>query len=167
MSFSDRENLNTRSELRERIIHTACELFTANGIKCIKMDDIASAVGISKRTLYEVFDDKEMLLCECLLKLHREMDEFFEEVVQNSTHVLEVILMGFQRSVENFISTNKNFFEDVMKYSKAYEIVLKRRECDASSTVSFMEKGVEQGIFRDDVNFEILNRAKYINLYNS
>lgn len=86
------------------------------------------------------------------------MDEFFEEVVQNSTHVLEVILMGFQRSVENFISTNKNFFEDVMKYSKAYEIVLKRRECDASSTVSFMEKGVEQGIFRDDVNFEILNR---------
>lgn len=157
MSLSEKENLHNRVELRERIINTAYMLFMSNGIKCIKMDDIASALGISKRTLYEVFDDKEMLLCECVKKKHYEMDIFFEEVLHNSKHVLEVILMGYQRSVENFHETHKNFFLDIMKYPKACDLVLKRRERDASYTVSFMQKGVEQGIFREDINFNIIN----------
>ena len=56
-----------KAELRERIIMTATEAFTLKGIKCITMDDIAAALGISKRTLYEVFADKESLLKECIL----------------------------------------------------------------------------------------------------
>ena len=57
-----------KAELRERIIMTATEAFTLKGIKCITMDDIAAALGISKRTLYEVFADKESLLKECILQ---------------------------------------------------------------------------------------------------
>lgn len=48
----------SRSELRERIIQTAVESFSAHGIKSITMDDIAASLGISKRTLYEVFPTK-------------------------------------------------------------------------------------------------------------
>ena len=48
-----------RLELRERIIDTALKSFATHGIKSITMDDIAAALGISKRTLYEVFSDKE------------------------------------------------------------------------------------------------------------
>ena len=44
-----------RLELRERIIDTALNSFATHGIKSITMDDIAAALGISKRTLYEVF----------------------------------------------------------------------------------------------------------------
>ena len=54
----------SRVELRERIILAAVELFTTNGIKSITMDEIAASLGISKRTLYEVFPDKETLLCD-------------------------------------------------------------------------------------------------------
>ena len=53
--------------IRDRIIATATEAFTTKGIKSITMDDIAAALGISKRTLYEVFVDKESLLKDCLL----------------------------------------------------------------------------------------------------
>ena len=56
-----------RGELRDRIIETASEAFTAHGIKSITMDDIAASLSISKRTLYEVFQDKESLLTECIL----------------------------------------------------------------------------------------------------
>lgn len=49
-----------RVELKDRIIETASEAFTAHGIKSITMDDIAASLGISKRTLYEVFQDKEL-----------------------------------------------------------------------------------------------------------
>ena len=53
------KHLTPRPELRERIIETAVKAFAAQGIKSITMDDIATSLGISKRTLYEVFPDKE------------------------------------------------------------------------------------------------------------
>ena len=66
MNFKEREmseytkHLVPRPELRERIIDIAVEAFSAHGIKSITMDDIATSLGISKRTLYEVFSDKEL-----------------------------------------------------------------------------------------------------------
>ena len=54
-------------ELRNRIIDKAAVLFTRHGIKSVTMDYIASQMGISKRTLYENFKDKDQLLLECIL----------------------------------------------------------------------------------------------------
>ena len=62
----------SRLELRERIVDTALQSFVTHGIKSITMDDIAAALGISKRTLYEVFADKETLLMECLRRAQDE-----------------------------------------------------------------------------------------------
>ena len=48
-----------RQELKEKILITAVELFHKNGIKSVKMDDIANELKISKRTLYEIYSNKE------------------------------------------------------------------------------------------------------------
>lgn len=151
------KNPNSRPELRERIVETAVESFTKHGIKCITMDDIATSLGISKRTLYEVFSDKEALLEECILKKQKESDAFLKEVLANSKNVLEVLLKGYQHSIEAFHATNKNFFEDIKKYPKAYELLTRRRDQDSEETVNFFKEGVSQGIFRDDVNFAIVS----------
>ena len=96
------KHLVPRPELRERIIDTAVEAFSAHGIKSITMDDIATSLGISKRTLYEVFSDKETLLEECILKGQKEGDEFLKNVLATSGNVLEVLLKFYQRSIEQF-----------------------------------------------------------------
>ena len=86
----------SRVELRERIILAAVELFTTNGIKSITMDEIAASLGISKRTLYEVFPDKETLLEECILKSQKDGDIFVKGVIETSSNVLEVLLRCYQ-----------------------------------------------------------------------
>ena len=53
-------------ELKERIVDTALRLFTDLGIKSVRMDDIASVCGISKRTLYEQFTDREHLVRQAI-----------------------------------------------------------------------------------------------------
>lgn len=146
-----------RADLKERIIVTATEAFTTNGIKSITMDDIANRVGISKRTLYEVFEDKESLLRDCILKVQTDRDRYLQEVYEQSHNVLEVILVVFQKSIEVFHSTNKRFFEDMKKYPKIYEMMKNRRDSDSEKTMSFFKSGVEQGIFRPDINFAIVN----------
>lgn len=145
----------SRVELRERIILAAVELFTTNGIKSITMDEIAASLGISKRTLYEVFPDKETLLEECILKSQKDGDIFVKGVIETSSNVLEVLLRCYQWSIERFHATNKKFFEDIKKYPKAYQLMKNNR--NPEDTVNFFKEGVKQGIFRDDVNFAIIN----------
>ena len=151
------KDVSQRTELKSRIIQKATEAFTAKGIKCITMDDIATALGISKRTLYEVFVDKETLLKECILAGERERDRYLRDLYGRSTNVLEVILVAFQKSIEVFHRTNKRFFEDLKKYPKVYAIMQQRRNSDSEKTVSFFKRGIEQGIFRADINFSIVN----------
>ena len=70
--MEDKKRPAPRQELRERIVATAMMAFTAHGIRSIRMDDIATQMGISKRTLYEIFADKETLLKECIQVINRE-----------------------------------------------------------------------------------------------
>ena len=151
------KDASQRAELRERIVVTATEAFTSKGIKSITMDDIAAALGISKRTLYEVFSDKESLLKECILKAQADRDKYLQQIFEESHNVLEVILAVFQKSIEVFHKTNKRFFEDIKKYPKVYEMMRARQDSDSEKTMSFFKVGVDQGIFRSDVNFAIVN----------
>ena len=125
------KDASQRVELRERIITAATEAFTSKGIKSITMDDIAAALGISKRTLYEVFSDKESLLKECILKAQADRDKYLQKVFEQSHNVLEVILAVFQKSIEMFHQTNKRFFEDIKKYPKVYEMMKNRQDSDS------------------------------------
>ena len=129
------------------------DIYAMNG----RPKQITVSLGISKRTLYEVFSDKETLLEECILKGQKEGDEFLRNVLATSENVLEVLLKCYQRSIEQFHATNKKFFEDIKKYPKAYELMTSRHNQDSEETVNFFKEGVKQGIFRDDVNFAIIN----------
>lgn len=151
------KHLGVRLELRERVIVTARESFSTYGIKSITMDDIAASLGISKRTLYEVFPDKETLLEECIIKGQEEAEEFVKGVLITSSNVLEVLLKCYLRSIEKFHSTNKKFFEDIKKYPRAYELLKNDNNRSSEDTINFFKQGVKQGIFREDVNFAIVS----------
>lgn len=151
------KDASQRAELKERIIMKATEAFKKDGIKSITMDDVAAALGISKRTLYEVFADKETLLRDCILHIQKERDSYVEQIMEKSTNVLEVILAVFLKSIEVFHTTNKRFFEDIKKYPKIYAMMQDSRNNDSEHTISFFKSGVDQGIFRSDVNFAIVN----------
>ena len=61
-----RYNTSYRRSLKQKILTTAASLFAKHGIKAVKMDDISNELSISKRTLYEIYDNKELLLFECV-----------------------------------------------------------------------------------------------------
>ncbi|MDL2305870.1 TetR/AcrR family transcriptional regulator [Bacteroides sp. OttesenSCG-928-D19] len=146
-----------KDDLRERIIFTALDAFQKNGIKSITMDDVAALLKISKRTLYEVFQDKETLLKECLLHHQKLGHKALADLVNNASNVLEVILKCYQGSIDMYQKINKRFFEDIKKYPKVHDILLQNKEKDNKVVIDFMKKGVDQGLFRKDINFEIIH----------
>ena len=61
--------------LKDRIVAQSTNLFVRNGVKSVRMDDIASRLGVSKRTIYELFGDRESLIVECVRHFYASQDE--------------------------------------------------------------------------------------------
>ena len=54
---------------REKVVEHVSQMIMALGVKSVRMDDVAGSLGMSKRTLYEMFGDKEELLYQCMVHL--------------------------------------------------------------------------------------------------
>lgn len=105
------------------------------------MDDIAADLSISKRTLYELFHDKEDLLLD-VMRLHREeMKKSMEEIASKAENVLEVILRFYQKSVQDFQNTNRKFFEDMEKYPRVVAYIAESRKENLDAAMEFYQRG--------------------------
>jgi AcrR family transcriptional regulator len=151
------KDASPQMELKEKIIVTALAAFKKSGIKGITMDDIAAQLKISKRTLYEIFEDKETLLRECVLYHLCTSKKMLEDIIANSNNVLEVILKCYRKSVDALRDIDRRFVEEIKKYPGVHEIMLNHRKQDNDVVVDFLKKGVVQGFFRDDINYEIIH----------
>ena len=112
---------NTKKEIHNLIVETAHTLFIERGIKDVKMDDIAAELSISKRTIYELFNDKEQLLREVLRLQYEKMQERGKEVIRNSSDILEIILKLYNLHFKLLKKVNSKFFSELNKYEKKYQ----------------------------------------------
>lgn len=145
-----------RQSLKDRILETAMSLFAENGIRAVKMDDIANLLSISKRTLYEVYEDKEHLLFEGVKKYHKLRNEKMRRIAAESDNVMDIILKMYKMSIEEFRQTNPMFYSDLEKYPEILKYFNDERQESMSQSLNFMHRGVAEGYFRDDVNFKLI-----------
>lgn len=101
---------------REQILRNTSALFLERGCKSLTMDDVASANGMSKRTLYEMFHDKAGLLRECILLMHKDNMTRSEEELAKSGNVLEWFMRSLENKDEKRMSFYYDFFTEVKRY---------------------------------------------------
>jgi AcrR family transcriptional regulator len=144
-------------ELKERIIEEASRLFFQKGIKSMTMSDIASHLGISKRTLYEVFKDKDELLEACLERSFKHADEEMKKLINDSENVIDAMMRIYAKNLNDRHKLNKSVVHDLRKYHpRIYRNIECKQKEDSDVFIPLFEKGIEQGLLRDDVNSEIL-----------
>lgn len=121
------------------------------------MDDIARELGVSKRTIYEQFQDKDQLLKTCLKFVHRHMSDKILEYLRNNSHnTLEVILTMYEVYFTIMRTVNKQFFIDLQKMPEITEKNHTREERNRRMFILLMRKGINEGLFREDTNFDVL-----------
>ena len=152
----NRKKGNDRCLLKSRIIDYARNAFGNNGIRDVTMDSIAGALSISKRTLYEIFKDKEELLLE-IIRLHSvETQAFIDSIFTETDNILDIILKIYERNFNEIKKVNRVFFDEIEKYPSVIKFLQDTRTKMASFTILCFNRGVEQGLFRKDVNYEII-----------
>ncbi len=147
---------HSRNDIRQKIIETALSLFFERGIKDVKMDDIASLASVSKRTIYELFADKEILIIETLEHHQKKMHDEGKKIIKESNDILDVILNLYNHYFSHLKSVNKNFFTDLDRYPNARNGIRKNDKKNGKHFIAWMEEGRKQGLFREDADFKIL-----------
>lgn len=147
-----------REDARNSVIETATQMFHAQGIRNVTMDDIAHKLSMSKRTLYQLFTDKEDLLLACVIKHEGDVRTHLAAIISQSANVLDFLLIIFKAKMKEFDEIVPSFFADLTKYPRIKEHIARNKQQQEDEAVSFLERGIKQGLFREGVNFHIITR---------
>lgn len=152
-------NISTyRQELRQKILQTAMRQFKERGVRNVKMDDISAIIGISKRTLYEIYENKEELLLEGLKFVQeqktRELREFLSAKERNE---IEVMVKFVKMQMEDLNETNPLFYVEIRRYKSVVNFMVDYHERKRQNKMEFLRRGVEHGYFLDGLNYDIVH----------
>ena len=140
--------------MKEEIVKRALNDFMQYGFKTFTIDDLASKMGISKKTLYEHFPSKNDLV-EAVLDYALDMScKDVEAFVQGDGSVIENVYRNQKKVKEIFnINSDRPIWELQKYYSKTYErMEIEFAKSDARFIDKLLEKGWKEGLFREDIN---------------
>ncbi len=136
-------------ELRESILDGTIKAFNKKGLK-FTMDDIAAQLGISKKTIYTVFSDKNSLVSEMV-------DYCFDSIKESEKRVLNDNSLDTVEKIRAILGVLPEGYKDIDfrqlyllkdKYPKIYKKVEQRLETGWETTIALLEQGMEEGKIR-------------------
>ncbi len=137
-------------ELRESILEGTMQAFNEKGLK-FTMDDIASQLGISKKTIYTVFKDKDSLIYEMV-------DYCFDTIKESEQNILKNFGLSTVEKIKAILGVLPDSYKDIDfgqlyllkdKYPRTYKKVEKRLETGWETTIALIELGIKEGVIRD------------------
>ncbi len=148
-------------DTRQKIIEEASVMFRTYGIRAVTMDMLAGEMGISKRTIYEIFSDKDELLNGVLETMKEKQHKLVADIMNGSENVIEAIFRIMDVMTEHFINMSPAFKLDMKKHHN--DIVLRLRETGElpyySDNTDILLRGIKEGLFRRDIDISIANKC--------
>ncbi|MDA3893277.1 MAG: TetR/AcrR family transcriptional regulator [Salinivirgaceae bacterium] len=145
---------------RKHIIEKSAQLFRSSGIRTNTMDDIACAVGISKKTLYQHVADKNELITEVIASEFVVIKSSIDHILLSSANSIEALLR-FNAFIVRFLNTiNPVAITDLHKLYQAIhnEWKDKFQKLFSDAIKNSIVNGKKSGIFRDDINEELITQ---------
>jgi AcrR family transcriptional regulator len=150
--------------MREKIIHKAADMFITLGFKSVTMDDIAANMGISKKTIYTHFKNKTDLVKEATLAMFNVISHGIDCISGQDKNPIEE-LYDIKKFVMTHLKDEKSSPQyQLQKYYPEIFNTLKGLQFDTMQecTLKNLRKGVEQGLYRDNLNIEFVSRIYFI-----
>jgi AcrR family transcriptional regulator len=149
-------------EAKERIIQEAKNLFLRLGIRSVSMDEIATQMGISKKTLYQHFQDKDQLVDLVLEEQIKQMQAETIQTVHSSSNAIGEIFNTMDMMVRHSSNMNPMVLFDLQKYhfGSFQKFAAHKNDFLFNIISNNLKKGVEEGLYRSDINIEILSKFR-------
>ncbi len=149
-------------EVKERILLKSHELFNRYGIRSVSMDDIAAQLGMSKKTLYQYYTDKDELVTavfSVVMDHNRVECSANKEKADNAVHE---VFMAFDMVQEMFSNMNISVLYDMEKYHPAcFKKYLEYKNGFMYQMIrSNIERGIKEEVYRAEIDVDVMTRYR-------
>lgn len=149
-------------EPQERIVTKAHELFMRYGIRSVSMDEVANHLGMSKKTIYQFYADKDALVEDVIeLQINANQGEC-KTHKHRSENALHEVFMAVDMMIDLLTGINPNVLFDLEKYHpRAYKKHIEFKNKFLYTIIKEnLELGIQEGLYREDINTDILTRFR-------
>jgi AcrR family transcriptional regulator len=158
--------------LRERILEKAKEKFSRYGYSQVKTDDLASELGISKRTLYEYFNSKESILGEVIDSefkyIHDNISRIVSRAEDENVDFVQILKELWNAMSETSCTFTREFFDNLSKYAPIYYNNIEQFRIDEIKTnfTKLYSAGIKKGYIRQDIDKDVFYLIFHYSLNN-
>ncbi|MGE5107004.1 MAG: TetR/AcrR family transcriptional regulator [Sphingobacteriales bacterium] len=149
-------------EIRDRIRGKAHDLFMQYGIRSVSMDDIAAQLGMSKKTIYQFFSDKDELVDAVV---NDELDDTQKDCMrcrEHSKDAIEEILLTMEQVHEQLSKMNPMVLFDLEKFhQKSFQKFSKHKHEFLYKVIKAnIERGIKEELYRPDINIDVISKYR-------
>lgn len=149
-------------DTKDRILQQAHTMVMQYGIRSVSMDDIANSLGISKKTIYQYYADKDELVetvVGAVLKNNQQCCDLDRSRAENAIHE---IFLAMDMVAEMFRTMNPSLMYDMQKYHPtAYSRFQKHKnEYLYNSIRKNIARGIEEGLYREEMKADVIARFR-------
>jgi TetR/AcrR family transcriptional regulator, cholesterol catabolism regulator len=149
-------------EAKERIMVKADELFMKYGIRSVSMDDIANSLGMSKKTLYQYYGDKDELV-DAVVEAHiKKMQTDCVKCRKDAKDAIHEIFIAMDRILEQFNNMNPMLVFDLEKFHfRSYERFREYKDTFLGQMISEnIEWGIEDELYRPELDIDLISKFR-------
>ncbi len=149
-------------EMREKIAEGAAKLFMRYGVRAISMDDVASQMGMSKKTIYQYFTDKEELV-DASIKWDVDFDQ--RECIcctTASSNAIDEVFSIIAMMAEQMVDVNPLILFELQKFYPAAFLHFKKHKDEfiLNAITANLQRGINEGLYREGLNIEVLAKFR-------
>ncbi|SEP70669.1 transcriptional regulator, TetR family [Hyunsoonleella jejuensis] len=149
--------------MKDKILHGATNLFLNYGFKSVTMDDIASNLGVSKKTIYRYFDNKTKLVQATTMHLFEFISSGINCICSLEKNPIEEIYSIKQFVMEHLKDEKSSPQYQLQKYYPKIFKTLKQKQFEVMQecVTENLNRGVDDGIYREDIHVDFISRIYF------
>ena len=149
-------------DIKERIKQKADELFRQYGIKSVTMDEIAAQLGVSKKTIYQGFADKDELVDAVISDMIIYNQNCCSQYSKKAENAIHEVFLAMEMIQEMFANFNPSILFDMQRnHPNTFSKFLKHKHSFLFDVVkNNVERGMKEGLFREDINADVVAKIR-------
>jgi AcrR family transcriptional regulator len=147
--------------MKEDIIKTSLQQFLIHGIRKMTVKEIVAPLGISTKTVYKYFENKEALLEGCLALHYRAMHHDMNDLINAINNPVCLIFQIYIKAIELDFKINNAFYYDLNYYYPELQdkVITKEFKTGEGEISKIFKMGIVQGYFRNDISLDIIQES--------
>jgi TetR/AcrR family transcriptional regulator, cholesterol catabolism regulator len=153
--------------MKQQIIEKSLIAFMQRGFKAVTVDEIAALNNISKKTLYELFKDKDAIVCEAVSAFNCNLEEHQLEIIRSSQNAVEEVALIMQMIENKLKQMNINCFMDLQKYyPQALNNFAQNKQVHIEMLLANIKRGVKEGLYRKNLSIELIANLRMETMFH-